>query len=111
VVPAERFAKLNLGRNFEPRTLKEIKALEPLAFKNTENSKDVLTSGSENSILDITNANTLEELSIFARAEWGVESIDIAGLDASAVKGSFEAMNKVFMDHPELVGKIKIITS
>lgn len=30
---AERFAELQLGKNFEPLTLKEIKAIEPLAFE------------------------------------------------------------------------------
>lgn len=30
---AERFAQLNLGRNFEPLTLAEMKKLEPLAFE------------------------------------------------------------------------------
>lgn len=31
---AERFAELNLGRNFAPLTLKEMEALEPIAFIN-----------------------------------------------------------------------------
>lgn len=30
---AERFAELNIGRNFEPLTLAEMRALEPLAFE------------------------------------------------------------------------------
>lgn len=30
---AERFAELNLGRNFEPLTLKQMRKLEPLAFE------------------------------------------------------------------------------
>jgi len=30
---AERFAELNIGKNFEPLTLKEMKQLEPLAFE------------------------------------------------------------------------------
>ncbi|MCW5597648.1 MAG: minor capsid protein [Chitinophagaceae bacterium] len=30
---ADRFAELQLGKNFEPLTLKEIKAIEPLAFE------------------------------------------------------------------------------
>jgi len=33
---AERFAELNLGRNFEPRTLDEIRKLEPMAFLNVD---------------------------------------------------------------------------
>lgn len=40
---AERFAQLNLGRNFEPRTLAEMKKLEPLAFERA----DVLQSAKE----------------------------------------------------------------
>jgi SPP1 gp7 family putative phage head morphogenesis protein len=108
-ITAERFNELNLNRNFEPRTLAEIKALDPLVFENAENAKQLLTSAEENSILDITNANTLEELSNFAKAQWGVESIDIAGLDARAVKGTFEAMDKVFRDYPVLAGKVKTI--
>ena len=32
-ISAERFSELNLNRNFEPRTLKEMRKLEPLAFK------------------------------------------------------------------------------
>ncbi len=29
---AERFAELNLGKNFEPLTLEQMKELEPVAF-------------------------------------------------------------------------------
>ena len=32
-ISAERFAELNLGRNFEPLTLEEMRAIEPIAFK------------------------------------------------------------------------------
>jgi len=39
---AERFSELNLGRNFEPRTLEEIRRLEPAAFAIVENSKNTV---------------------------------------------------------------------
>jgi len=37
---AKRFGELNLGRNFEPRTLDEMRKLEPLAFEKMEKAKE-----------------------------------------------------------------------
>jgi len=49
---AERFSELNLGRNFEPRTLAEIKALEPAIFQRVQDTTNGLTQDSESIILD-----------------------------------------------------------
>jgi len=40
---ASRFAELNLGRNFQPRTLEEMRRLEPVAFVNAMRAKEGLT--------------------------------------------------------------------
>jgi len=62
-ISAERFSELNLDRNFKPRTLEEMRALEPLAFERIEQSKKDLHSGGESGILqDITEGGKYRQL-------------------------------------------------
>ena len=87
-ISAERFSELNLNRNFEPRTLEEIRVLEPLAFERagigvgaSENSENkVLTNDAENSKLDNEHFG-------FAR----IEGEHTRQADTAAVNPKYEA--------------------
>jgi len=70
--------------------------------KGLQSSEKAVLSGSEK----LAKAQTLEDLASYASDEWGVKAVNLDGLDADAVKGIFEAMDKALSEHPELKGQI-----
>ena len=59
--------------------------------KKTKNNKD---------------AAQLKQLEKYYQKEWDVKEINLSGLDAKAVKGTFDAMDKMIKEWPELKGHI-----
>lgn len=63
-----------------------------------------------NIITDIKNTNTIaaiHDLEKFAKIKWGVEDIDLTGLDANAMQGTFAVMDRAIERYPELRGTVK----
>jgi SPP1 gp7 family putative phage head morphogenesis protein len=54
----------------------------------------------------LKTAQSLDDLVGYASQEWGIKNINLEGLDASAIKGTFEAMDAVFKEFPEFKGQI-----
>ena len=70
------------------------------------NFTDAPENGTMNALDSARNINDLED---FARREWGVNSIDLQGLDFEAVKGTFVAMDEMFRKYPQLKGSVREI--
>lgn len=53
------------------------------------------------------NDKAISKAEMYAVKNWGVETIDLKGLDAHAITKTFKEMNKVFEEFPILKGTIK----
>lgn len=88
-----------------------IAADEKLMGQSPENDENKVTQKNTNTgvlsgIERLAKAQTIEDLTNFARDEWGVKTIDLSDLDVKAVKGTFETMEATFNEYPELKGKV-----
>ena len=81
--------------------IKDMEAADNVSSsKESDNAKNATVSSTER----LAKARTLGDLATYARDEWGIKNIDLDGLDASAIKGTFEAMEKALKEHSELKG-------
>jgi len=54
----------------------------------------------------LAHLETTKDLEDYARKKWGVENVNLNGLDVNAVRGTFESMDKAFEIWPELKGQV-----
>lgn len=59
----------------------------------------------------IKDCETHEELEEYAKSEWGVENIDpsISDMEFLLERGTFEKMDRVYKEFPEIIGAVKNI--
>jgi len=88
--------------------LKVIKANDGYLITDSESGFEKLYSVKTN-LIDLNSVDSLEELSVYAIYTWGVEHVNLTGLDVRAIKETFIQMQRVFDDFPFIKGTLKSV--
>lgn len=107
---AERFAELNIGRNFEPLTLAEMRKLEPLAFDRAF-GENVRTPAAPNPVPPVARQRfayqSFEPLkSVSSAKQWALDNI--AGTVELTRTANLQGLNDVLRATQEVIERFEL---
>lgn len=109
---AERFAALNLHRNFTPMTLEEMKKKEPLAFSKIT-GKQAAKSIKKAPVneLSFKESKTISEAQSYLIDNKLAKTVDFGKIDISVANEINQSLFEHGRDYPELIARVNFIGS